>query len=202
MPNIRSNRWPRSWKKYFIEMAHLRGYAMLYPNYADWLSLSTNHVELGTHVQLKAGQTEAEFAELQTRRKAAFEQPLMRLDQASALVGGLPSGRLPDWDALPVLDFWGALASESELVARGWRDVQRLGTCSPRPHPPAGASYDAHELLCPRAAFEPRAIPATAPRVRPRAVNPPAPTLATAEGDRIEAAGPGNRVETDAPIDS
>lgn len=29
VPDVRSNRWPRSWKKYFIEMVYLRGYLML-----------------------------------------------------------------------------------------------------------------------------------------------------------------------------
>lgn len=34
VPDVRSNRWPKSWKKYFIEMVYLRGYMML------WVPLS------------------------------------------------------------------------------------------------------------------------------------------------------------------
>jgi len=45
VPNVRSSRWQRSWKKFFIEMVFLRGYTMLYPNYANFSSLSTNHLE-------------------------------------------------------------------------------------------------------------------------------------------------------------
>ncbi|KAA1112426.1 hypothetical protein PGTUg99_002982 [Puccinia graminis f. sp. tritici] len=68
---IRSNRWPKSWKKYLIEWVYLRGLVMLYPNYhhinhsdhhhteqSEWaegeglvpMGLSTNHLEIGTHV--------------------------------------------------------------------------------------------------------------------------------------------------------
>ncbi|THU87871.1 hypothetical protein K435DRAFT_326494 [Dendrothele bispora CBS 962.96] len=51
VPSIRSNKWTKSWKKYFIELAYLRGYAMLYPNFPDYLSFSTNHHEPGVHVR-------------------------------------------------------------------------------------------------------------------------------------------------------
>ncbi|PLW10751.1 hypothetical protein PCANC_09490 [Puccinia coronata f. sp. avenae] len=73
---IRSNRWPKSWKKYLIEWVYLRGQVMLYPNYHHLhapspddhdhpltdpaphqegptlvpVGLSTNHLEIGTHV--------------------------------------------------------------------------------------------------------------------------------------------------------
>jgi hypothetical protein len=46
-PSVVSDTWTTSWKRYLIELVFLRGYAMLYPNYADFQSLSTNHVELG-----------------------------------------------------------------------------------------------------------------------------------------------------------
>jgi len=77
---IRSNRWPKSWKKYLIEWVYLRGQVMIYPNYHQLLSpapsdpmmanptkqtddleptlvptgLSTNHLEIGTHVHNRA----------------------------------------------------------------------------------------------------------------------------------------------------
>ncbi|KAI0080944.1 hypothetical protein K474DRAFT_1704236 [Panus rudis PR-1116 ss-1] len=50
-PGVRSSKWTRSWKKYLIEFAYLRGYVMLYPNYAGFVSLSTNHLEVGSHVK-------------------------------------------------------------------------------------------------------------------------------------------------------
>lgn len=46
-PWLVSDNWDGSWKRYLIELVYLRGYTMLYPNYAEWASLSTNHVELG-----------------------------------------------------------------------------------------------------------------------------------------------------------
>lgn len=46
-PSLVSDSWGGSWKRFLIELIFLRGYSMLYPNYAEWASLSTNHVELG-----------------------------------------------------------------------------------------------------------------------------------------------------------
>lgn len=46
-PSVVSDTWLGSWKRFLIELAFLRGYSMLYPNYKDFVSLSTNHVELG-----------------------------------------------------------------------------------------------------------------------------------------------------------
>src|SRR5258708_6034589 len=40
VPESRSNKWTKSWKKFFIEMVYLRGYVMLYPNYVGFTSLS------------------------------------------------------------------------------------------------------------------------------------------------------------------
>ncbi|KIP10034.1 hypothetical protein PHLGIDRAFT_39319, partial [Phlebiopsis gigantea 11061_1 CR5-6] len=69
-PGLRSNKWTRSWKKYFIELAFLRGYVMLYPNYRDYLSLSTNHLEVGSHVK----ETTPEAYEL---KKKLYQLPLL-----------------------------------------------------------------------------------------------------------------------------
>lgn len=46
-PSVVSDGWKTSWKRFLIELVYLRGYTMLYPNYPDFASLSTNHVELG-----------------------------------------------------------------------------------------------------------------------------------------------------------
>ncbi|KAH9967160.1 hypothetical protein BC827DRAFT_1171935 [Russula dissimulans] len=50
VPNVRSSRWQRSWKKYCIGMVFLR-YTMLYQNYASFSSLSTNHLEPSAQVK-------------------------------------------------------------------------------------------------------------------------------------------------------
>lgn len=147
VPAIRSNRWPRSWKKYFIELVYLRGYTMLYPNYPDFESLSTNHLEKGTHVHTSVAED---------KKKQLFEVPL--LDADASLVDSLPGGtgneRLPKWETLPVLDLWGSLASSDELLERGWQTTRMLGSCGTKakdlPNLAAPPRYDARELLCRR----------------------------------------------------
>ncbi|GAA6059230.1 hypothetical protein JCM10212_006623 [Sporobolomyces blumeae] len=142
VPAIRSNRWPRSWKKYFIELVYLRGYSMLYPNYPGFESLSTNHLEKGTHIKT---------SRVEDKKKVLFEVPL--LDQDGSLVDALPLGQLPEWDSLPVMDLWGALASNDELVERGWQTTRQIGSCETVPDISSltgryRLKYDARELLC------------------------------------------------------
>ncbi|KAF7356762.1 Succinate dehydrogenase [ubiquinone] iron-sulfur subunit, mitochondrial [Mycena venus] len=97
VPNVRSNNWTKSWKKYFIEMVYLRGYVMLYPNYEGFVSLSTNHLEVGSHVK-----------ERSKEKEEMFRLPLMELSSSVQLLD-LPGARLPEWDALPVLNLTGFL---------------------------------------------------------------------------------------------
>ncbi|KAF9585477.1 hypothetical protein BGW38_002193 [Lunasporangiospora selenospora] len=105
IPNSRTNRWSNSWKKLFIEMIYMRGYVMLYPNYFNFTSFSTNHLEWGTHTK-------------QQRNSAGtFLVPLMTDSQR--LLDDLPNRRLPNWDTLPVLDLWANLATSAELIQRG-----------------------------------------------------------------------------------
>ncbi|GAA5829833.1 hypothetical protein JCM5353_003427 [Sporobolomyces roseus] len=138
VPAIRSNRWPRSWKKYFIELVYLRGYSMLYPNYPGFESLSTNHLEKGTHVKT---------SQVEEKKKVLFEVPLLDVD--GSLVDSLPAGQLPEWDSLPVMDLWGSLASPEELVERGWQTTRQIGSCKNLPNlDTPRLKYDARELLC------------------------------------------------------
>ncbi|KAF8309004.1 hypothetical protein DL93DRAFT_2231193 [Clavulina sp. PMI_390] len=92
---IRSNRWSRSWKKFFNEYAFLHGLVMLYPNFEGWTALSTNHLEVGVHVHVHsrgkgkrsstigdstAGTTTTTEEEREFERKRAqFALPLMEL---------------------------------------------------------------------------------------------------------------------------
>lgn len=165
VPDIRSNRWPRSWKRYIIELVYLRGYTMLYPNYEAFRSLSTNHLELGTHVRDSAAARQ---------RRELFEVPL--LQENDTLLEGLQDARLPDWNTLPIIDFWGSVTTEVEIRERGTLTMSDLGLCADPSSvssaafflPPAeeGESevlsnrassdssrslrYDAYDLLCPR----------------------------------------------------
>lgn len=151
VPEVRSNNWYRSWKKYWIELSYLRGYVMLYPNYGfdplledeAGVSLSTNHLEVGVHnknrkragattVVLSAEEERKEW-EKTARTKRLFNVPLldpMRSGRRSIL-SGLPQGRLPNWSELPVVDLWGEMSSEKELRAEGRQAVKGLGSCRP-----------------------------------------------------------------------
>lgn len=131
-PGVRSNKWSKSWKKYFIELVYLRGYVMLYPNYADFVSLSTNHLEVGSHVRDAP-------EEVYERRKRLFSLPLMHLSGALAGVDDgahgprlldLPGGTLPDLDRLPVLDLVGEVSSMEAIQRRGDERRTELGACS------------------------------------------------------------------------
>ncbi|KAG2150308.1 uncharacterized protein EDB93DRAFT_1084429 [Suillus bovinus] len=141
VPDIRSNKWVKSWKKYFIELVYLRGYVMLYPNYANFTSLSTNHLEIGSHVK---SQPEEEYS----RKKGLFMLPLMPLTNASMpLYPGLldlPGQKLPSLSSLPVLDLVGKLCSVSELLERGTKRRTELTGCSAT----TPLTYDARELMC------------------------------------------------------
>ncbi|KAG2123843.1 hypothetical protein DEU56DRAFT_863702 [Suillus clintonianus] len=141
VPDIRSNRWVKSWKKYFIELVYLRGYVMLYPNYANFTSLSTNHLEIGSHVK---DQPEDEYL----RKKALFMLPLMPLTHASVPSSpsllDLPEQKLPSLLSLPVLDLMGGLSSASDLLERGAKRRMELTGCSAT----VSLTYDARELMC------------------------------------------------------
>ena len=47
IPGSAVNGWSVSWKKFMMEMMHLRGYVVLYPNFYNQSSFSTNHLEVG-----------------------------------------------------------------------------------------------------------------------------------------------------------
>jgi hypothetical protein len=144
VPNVRSSRWQRSWKKFFIEMVFLRGYTMLYPNYANFSSLSTNHLEPGAHVKR---QPRAIF----DKKRALFDLPLITLPDVNASSDflprtgllDLPENEMPPWDALPVLDLHGSVVSEELIVDRGQARRSEIFGCTDPPIP-----YDAFSLLC------------------------------------------------------
>ena len=131
VPHVRSNKWAKSWKRFFIELVFLRGYVMLYPNYDDFVSLSTNHLELGSHVK-------AQPKHIFSQKKALFTLPLMQLKnvegtgdntQASGLLD-LPEHELPAFDNLPILDLLGKLSTIWELEMRGRERQEDLIGCA------------------------------------------------------------------------
>ncbi|KIJ20676.1 hypothetical protein PAXINDRAFT_106349 [Paxillus involutus ATCC 200175] len=143
VPGVRSNKWTKSWKKYFIELVYLRGYVMLYPNYEDFVSFSTNHLEVGSHVKHGPG-------EEYERKKQSFLLPLMPLSGASSDVAhgpsllDLPEGTLPDWRDLPVLDLMGSVSSMETIQQRGSERRATLSECSDVSSLPSSV----RDLLC------------------------------------------------------
>ncbi|KZT59904.1 hypothetical protein CALCODRAFT_493177 [Calocera cornea HHB12733] len=143
VPDIRSNKWSHSWKRYFIEMTYLRGYVMLYPNYDHFVSLSTNHLELGAHAH--------EIPErILAKKKAQFQVPLMGVDPSDYGVNllDLPQGTLPAWQDLPIVDLWGNLASLELLKWRGAYRHEEVTDCAKLLPLGEPSTYDAAELLC------------------------------------------------------
>ena len=77
-PKVVSNGWKGSWKRFLIELVYLRGYTALYPNYPDFISLSTNHVALGTHID----------SVKQAAQREIQRVPLIMSDNILCLPGG------------------------------------------------------------------------------------------------------------------
>jgi hypothetical protein len=167
VPDIKSNSWHASWKRYFNELIYLRGYSMLYPNYPEFVSFSTNHLEKGTHVKNEATES----------KRKAFGVPLMGVIDSNSLTtttNGLklsnsllddmptPDQSLPHFSDLPVLDLWGYLTTGEDLVQRGEVAVDKVGSCPSvvkmngngnerqGSSGDEGLSYNARELLCER----------------------------------------------------
>ncbi|KAF8892100.1 hypothetical protein BD779DRAFT_1437204 [Infundibulicybe gibba] len=122
VPNVRSNKWTQSWKKYFIELVYLRGYVMLYPNFQDFVSLSTNHLEVGSHVKVRSEE-----------KQSLFLLPLMQLPITPEKYGTgileLPDRSLPNWTSLPVLNLTGSLSSLESLKRVGESRRAELAGC-------------------------------------------------------------------------
>ncbi|CAG8597548.1 1342_t:CDS:2, partial [Acaulospora colombiana] len=134
IPESRSNRWRNSWKRFFIELAYLRGYVMLYPNYENYTSLSTNHAEVGTHIHLGEGKPSS---------NEVFDVPLMK---ENILLQGLPDGKLPEYSDLPTMDLLGNIVTKEELVQRGRSLHYEISQCPPGEYDEI--TYDPQDLLC------------------------------------------------------
>jgi hypothetical protein len=179
VPDVRSNKWAKSWKKFFIELAYLRGvytrvwthmvealtypimdtgYVMVYPNYPHYVSLATNHLEVGAHVKEMPQQ-------MYQQRKAMFAVPLMQLpvlaDPSSSLsslsisaviasVGilELPDRTLPQWREMPVLDFAGGVSALDDLIEAGLTRRTQLSGCAGVESWLLESNFDIFDLLC------------------------------------------------------
>ncbi|KAH0582707.1 hypothetical protein H2248_010627 [Termitomyces sp. 'cryptogamus'] len=112
---------------------YLRGYVMLYPNYADFVSLSTNHLEVGSHVKVRT-----------LEKQKQFLVPLMETTNCGTVaLLDLPGRTLPQWNALPVLNLTGGMATLESLVEVGHIRREELTGCTDDL-----ALFDIHQLLC------------------------------------------------------
>ncbi|KAI7869507.1 hypothetical protein BDF14DRAFT_1965195 [Spinellus fusiger] len=131
VPNSRSNRWKRSWKKYFIELVYARAYVMLYPNFKEFESFSTNHLQMGTHIRNPPSQGAVD----------SFNVPLMVKD---VLLEQLPDQRLPDYETLPVFTLWGQRVSHKHMDEEAAQWHQTVSSC-----PRQSLAYTPQDLFCP-----------------------------------------------------
>ncbi|KAF0459330.1 glycosyltransferase 2 [Gigaspora margarita] len=131
VPESRSSLWGRSWKRYMIELIYLRGYVMLYPNYQNYTSFSTNYAEKGVHYKVNKGGNNK------------LRVPLMKEDK---ILKGLPDNHLPNFNDLPTLDLWGNVISPEELIQRGRKLHSEISRCPPSDIDKL--TYDPQDLLC------------------------------------------------------
>lgn len=136
VPNVRSNNWTKSWKKYFIELVFLRGYVMLYPNFDNYSSLSTNHLEVGSHVKHRTKE-----------KQDMFLLPLMDLPHSTSeevAILNLPNRTLPFFHNLPVFNLTGGTSQLDTLVSDGIsRRMELLDCIDKYPIP-----FSARSLMC------------------------------------------------------
>ena len=139
VPDVRSNKWSKSWKKYFIELAYLRGYAMLYPNFDNFVSLSTNHIEVGSHVKNRSKEKREQFL------LPLMDLPSLEGKRSSIGLLDLPMGTLPQWNMLPVLNLTGSLTTLELLTEVGLSRKAEL-----RVHDCSGflLPFDVRDLTC------------------------------------------------------
>lgn len=97
--------WKGSWKKYLIELMYRRAQWMLYPNFKNQSSFSTNHLEAGEHIGAKANSLDhapADFTVPLLGRDFVHQLPGRSLERLASRVVRLDlfSNRTSDDDAV------------------------------------------------------------------------------------------------------
>ncbi|KAF0459329.1 hypothetical protein F8M41_000793 [Gigaspora margarita] len=104
---------------------------MLYPNYEGSTSFTSNHAEKGVHLGSKK------------KEKGLWLLPLMEED---IILEGLPDDHLSGFKDLPIMDLWGNLVSQEELISRGRLLHSKLSICPPSESDEL--TFDPRDLLC------------------------------------------------------
>lgn len=114
IPYSATNGWSTSWKKFLIELCFLRGWVVLYPNFHNQTSFSTNHLEPGEHIGGKANTLK--------HRPIDFVVPLMHSATMLRQLWRGAAGELcapQPLSELPVLDLFSERTSQAKLIAQG-----------------------------------------------------------------------------------
>ena len=125
VPRSRSTYWKTSWKKFMIDEMYLRAFFLLYPNYFNQTSFSTNHLESGEHIS-----SASKLAHL----PRDFTVPLMN---DLEMFYELPDSVLPDYQALPMIDVFAIDVTEKQAVDAGRGRVMDTVSCRPNTRPVA-----------------------------------------------------------------
>ncbi|CAE6402069.1 unnamed protein product [Rhizoctonia solani] len=122
---------------------YLQGYVSLYPNYDYFVSLSTNHLEVGEHVPANIDQEKQRqyFLPLMQEPEVANRHP--GTERGVKLLD-LPLSNLPKWADLPALDLWGNISSLGKLRNVGLERRVNMSACQPDE-----MEASALEYLCP-----------------------------------------------------
>ncbi|KAH6916185.1 glycosyltransferase 2 [Coprinopsis sp. MPI-PUGE-AT-0042] len=137
VPDVRSNHWSRSWKKFFIELVYLKGWAMLYPNFDAFGSLSTNHLELGSHVRVRSRE-----------KQDLFDLPLMQLPKHGSPTDllALPQARLPALKDLPTLNLTAVITTTEDIAMVG--QARRDSLCKDIENGRRVEDHGVHNFMC------------------------------------------------------
>jgi len=114
IPRSATNGWSTSWKKFLIELCYLRGWVVLYPNFYNQTSFSTNHLEPGEHIGGKTNTLK--------HRPIDFVVPLMHDPDMLRLLWSGAAAELrapPPLSELLVLDLFSERSSQAALLAQG-----------------------------------------------------------------------------------
>lgn len=138
VPHARSSRWLNSWRRYMDEFIYMRAYVMLYPNFEDYTSFCTYHMDMSSYHNHVMEDDAWQAASL-------FKVPLMKAD---TLEEQLPrDGELPAWSDLPLLDMWGNMERMDTLVSRGIELQRQVSSCAPLNM--TEHMHDPSDMLCP-----------------------------------------------------
>jgi hypothetical protein len=135
----RTNGWKASWKRYLFEYLWAKGCYLLYPNFEDQRSFSTNHMEGGAHIGTK------ENAEA-GNKKVDFVVPLFGSTKWDGHTWELFSFRPKmSLGELPVLDLFNRPFNSKKDLERQLRDLQKdwaMVPTSVKDMPPPSLVYD------------------------------------------------------------